>query len=201
MPGYFADNPHYTFDLSKCEEEFKASTLLSEDGQSVWDIGFRIQLTYNQGNTTRQNVMENLSDNLRYINENFHIETLGLPWPTFLDAQRAYQLPIMIAGWLEDIHDPHNWYQPYTQGTYAFRQSLPDDLKNQFNDILTRGIDELDPVKRAEIYREANQLYYSEAIGLPLVLTTSHTFEQRWVFGRIFNPIFPGTYYYSVYKQ
>ena len=63
----------------------------------------------------------------------------GLP---ILRTQRAKQLPILTGGWLEDIHDPHNWYQPYTTGTYGGRQSLPDDVKAQFKDILDRGVAE-----------------------------------------------------------
>ncbi len=33
--------------------------------------------------------------------------------------QRAKTLPIFVSGWLEDIHDPHNWYVPYIIGTYG----------------------------------------------------------------------------------
>ena len=34
--------------------------------------------------------------------------------------------------------------------------------------ILDRGVAEADPAKRAEIYKEANQLYYDLAVGIPL---------------------------------
>ncbi len=54
---------------------------------------------------------------------------IGLPWPTFLRSQRAETLPLFISGWQEDIHDPHNWYQPYLVGTYGRLQSLPQDLQ------------------------------------------------------------------------
>jgi len=54
MPGFDPNAPHYVFDLAKSEEEFKASTLTSPDGKSLWDIGFRLQMLYNQGNTVRQ---------------------------------------------------------------------------------------------------------------------------------------------------
>ena len=60
---------------------------------------------------------------------------------------------------------------------------------------------ELDPAKRADIYKEANQLYYDLAVGTPLVLATSHAFRQRWVAGEILNPIFPGYHYYEMYKN
>ena len=201
MPGYFADAPHYSMDLAKCEEEFKASTLTSADGKSLWDTGFRVQMLYNQGNVTRQTMSEILAGNIASVNSKFSIEILGIPWASYLRSQRAQQIPIMTAGWLEDIHDPHNWYQPYTLGTYAGRANLPADLKAKFSDILNRGVAETDPAKRSEIYKEANQLYYDEVVGVPVVLATGHGFRQRWVEGEILNPIFPGYHYYEMFKD
>ena len=78
----------------------------------MWDVGFRMQVAFNTGNTTRQTVAEIMAENLAKVNENFQIEIIGLPWPTFLRAQRAQTLPVFISGWLEDIHDPHNWTSP-----------------------------------------------------------------------------------------
>jgi peptide/nickel transport system substrate-binding protein len=208
MPGYFQDIPHYTTDLDKCAEEFKLADV-DKDGTpagddpegDVWTTGFRVQMAYNQGNSTRQTIAEILAGNLATVNELFGLETLGLPWASYLRAQRAQQLPIMTGAWLEDIHDPHNWYQPYTTGTYGGRQSLPDDVKAQFKDILDRGVAELDPAKRAEIYKEANQLYYDLAVGTPLIIATSHGYRQRWVQGEVLNPIYPNLYYYPISKN
>jgi peptide/nickel transport system substrate-binding protein len=207
MPGFFLDTPHYTLDLEKSAEEFKLADVdkdgiaAGEDPEGdIWTAGFRVQMAYNQGNPTRQTIAEILAGNLAAVNELFVVETLGLPWPAYLRSQRALQIPIMTGGWLEDIHDPHNWYQPYTTGTYGGRQALPDDVKAQFKEILTRGVSATDPAARAEIYKEANQLYYDLAVGTPLVLVTGHGFSQRWVQGVILNPIFPGNYYYTIYK-
>lgn len=201
MPGFFNDTPHYTTDLEKCAEEFQASTLKSEDGKSVWEVGFRVQMAYNQGNNTRQTIAEILAANLSEVNELFLVETLGLPWAAYLRAQRAKLLPLMTGGWLEDIHDPHNWYQPYTTGTYGGRQSLPQEVKDQFKVMLDAGVAEVDPAKRAEIYKGFNQLYYDLAVGTPLVLATGHGFIQRYVQGVVTNPIYPGFYYYTIYKD
>jgi peptide/nickel transport system substrate-binding protein len=208
MPGYFPDTPHYTFDAAKCEAEFKLADV-DKDGIAagddpegdVWTSGFRVQMSYNQGNATRQTISEIMAGNLASVNELFIVENLGMPWPAYLRAQRAKQLPIMTAGWQEDIHDPHNWYQPYTTGTYGGRESLPDDVKAQFKSILDRGVSETDPAKRAEIYKEANQLYYDLVVGVPLDVVTTHGFTQRWVEGIVYNPIFPGFYFYTISKK
>lgn len=129
------------------------------------------------------------------------IETVGLPWPTFLRTLRASQAPYFASGWIEDIHDPHNWYQPYMVGTYAGRQKLPADLTAQFSDILGRGVAATDPAERQKIYEEANALYFEQVPTILLATATTHSFVPRWVHGRILNPIFFGDYFYTMYKD
>src|SRR6266487_464664 len=192
MPGYDENAPHYTFDLDKAKSEFEASSLKSPDGKGIMDVGFRIQMLYNQGNTTRQTVAEILAADLSQVNDKFQVEVLGLPWPAYLAAQRAGTIPIMTGGWIEDIHDPANWYQPYTIGAYGGRQNMPDDLKNQFKPLLDQGVGGTTPDERAKPYQQINQLYYDQAPGIPLVLSTTHSFEQRWVQGVVRNPIYTG---------
>jgi peptide/nickel transport system substrate-binding protein len=208
MPGYDANAPHYTFDLAKCEEEFKLADV-DKDGIAagddpegdVWTTGFRFAATYNQGNTARQSVAEILAANLAQVNELFLVEVLGLPWPAFLQSQRDLSLPLFISGWLEDIHDPHNWYQPYIIGTYGRRQSLPEDLTAQFQDLLNQGVSETDPDARAAIYAQVNQLYYDNAPAILLATATARRYEQRWVQGFYYNPIYSGLYFYALSKQ
>ncbi len=208
MPGYDANAPVYTFDLDKSAAEFKLADL-DKDGipagddpeGDIWTTGFRLQALYNQGNTSRQVVSEILSANLATVNELFTVETVGLPWPTFLRTIRAKEAPYFVSGWVEDIHDPHNWYQPYMVGTYANRQNLPDDLDAQFREILNRGVAEVDPAKRDAIYKEANQLYFDTIPTMLLATATSHSFIARYVEGEILNPIFPGFYFYTMYKN
>jgi peptide/nickel transport system substrate-binding protein len=208
MPGYDAEAPVYTLDLDKSAEEFKLADV-DKDGVpagddpegDVWTTGFRLQALYNQGNTSRQAISEILAANLATVNELFSVETVGLPWPTFLRTLRASEAPYFTSGWQEDIHDPHNWYQPYMLGTYAARQALPADLKEQFRDILNRGVAETDPAKRDVIYKEANQLYYDTLPTLLLATATSHAFYARWVKGLVNNPVFSNEYYYPISKE
>jgi len=206
MPGYDLNSPHYTLDLEKSAEEFKLADVdkdgipAGEDPDDVWEMGFRVQMLYNTGNTTRQIMSEIMQANLAAVNEKFVIEILGLPWPAYLAAQRAHKIPIMTAGWLEDIHDAHNWYQPYTTGTYGARQNMPEDLRAQFKTFLDEGVSLVDQAARHQVYLKFNQLYYDEVPGIPLVLATAHAYEQSWVEGRILNPIFSGLYYRTMYK-
>jgi peptide/nickel transport system substrate-binding protein len=208
MAGYDADAPVYTYDPAKAEEEFKLADV-DKDGipagddpeGDIWTVGFRLQALYNQGNTSRQIISEILAANLATINELFAVETVGLPWPTFLRTLRASEAPYFTSGWAEDIHDPHNWYQPYMVGTYANRQVLPDDLLEQFRDILNRGVSETDPAARDAIYQEANALYFDQVPTVLLATATSHGFLPRYVKGVINNPLFNNFYYYPMWEE
>ena len=176
MLGYNEDGPMYEFDLDKCASELEQAW----DGK-LPEVGFRFQMAYNTGNVTRQTACNILQANLRSVNPKYQVECLGLPWPTMLRAFRAGQLPMVASGWIEDIHDPHNWAQPFTVGTYAGRQNLPDDLKAQFQELVTAGVMESDPAKREKIYFDLQKLFYDQAIQIVLSQQTGVHYEQRWV--------------------
>lgn len=215
MIGYQEDSPFYNYDVEKCKAELQASKWKKEtaaDGTvtytpdpagdiSVWDTGFRFTVAYNTGNTLRQTIGQILQGELAAVNDKFIVEVLGLPWPAYLSTQRAKKLPMFTAGWLEDIHDPHNWVQPYTTGAYGGRQNLPADVKAKYQDIMTRAVSETDPAKRAEVYKEFNAYFYEEANMIPLFVATVRRYQQRWVEGWFFNPIFSGYVFYGQSKK
>jgi peptide/nickel transport system substrate-binding protein len=210
MIGYQEDSPIYTYDTAKCTEELQASKWRADgDGfvpddagdLSLWDTGFRFTAAYNTGNTGRQTAGQILQTELAAINELFVVEVTGLPWPTFLRNQRARKLPIFFSGWQEDIHDPHNWVVPYTTGTYGGRQGLPQELKDQYGEIIDRAVGETDPDARAAIYAEFNTLWYEQAHTIALFVPTNRRYQQRWVKGWYANPIYPGRYYYVISKE
>jgi peptide/nickel transport system substrate-binding protein len=192
MLGYNEDGPMYDFDLQKCGDELA----LAFDGK-VAEVGFRFQMSYNTGNLERQTACQILQTNLASINPAYQVECLGLPWPTMLRAFRAGQLPAVTSGWIEDIHDPHNWAQPFTVGTYAGRQNLPADLKAQFQELVTAGVMESDPGKRAQIYYDLQQLFYDQAIQVVLSQATGVHYEQRWVKDWYYRVGEFGDYYYA----
>jgi peptide/nickel transport system substrate-binding protein len=208
MPGWNEDNPIYSFDLAKCEEEFKLADL-DKDGVpagedpdgDIWTVGFRLSGTYNQGNTTRQTLVEMISANINQVNELFIMESVGLPWPAFLRSVNARLAPIFFVGWHVDIHDPHNWYVPYLVTFYASRQSIPAEIQNTFIPLVNAGVLESDPEARNEIYRELNQLVYDAAPGIIGVLPTSHGHMPRYVKGIKYNQNYSGFYYYTMYEE
>ncbi len=192
MLGYNPKGEMYPFDLKKCEEELKLAW-----GGKLPTTGFRMQIAFNTGNVTRQTVAAILQTNLAKVNPKYNIEIIGLPWPTFLRLFRAGQLPVIVSGWIEDIHDPHNWAQPFTVGTYAGRQNLPADLVAQFKKFVDAGVAESDPKKREAIYFDLQKLHHDQAIQVTLAQATDVRYEQRWFKDWFYNPIMFGGYFYA----
>jgi peptide/nickel transport system substrate-binding protein len=154
-------------------------------------------MAYNTGNVARQTACNILQSSLRTINDGYQIECLGLPWPTMLRSFRAGQLPLTASGWIEDIHDPHNWVQPFTVGTYAGRQNLDPELRAQFEELVTAGVLAADPAEREQIYFELQQLFHDTAIQITLSQATGTRYEQRWVQDWYYNPILFAGYFYA----
>jgi peptide/nickel transport system substrate-binding protein len=220
MLGYDETAPIYEYDLVKCEEEFKASMwneveVTLEDGTkvkewqpdpagtvSVWDVGFRLTMGFNSGNTQRQTIAEILQAGLSTVNEKFILEATALPWPAYLSNISAKKLPIFTIGWIMDMYETHNWTVPYTSGYYGGRQNLPADIKAKYNDINTRAVMEVDPAKRDAIYKtEFNPLFYETCQGLLLFQVNGRHYEPRYSQGWFFNPIYAGDYYYALSKK
>ena len=91
--------PQYEFDLAKCEEEFKLADIDKDgipageetDGTDVWNVGFRVQMAYNQGNNTRQTSLKSSPTTSQPSTTNSALKPP--PWATYLRIQRAKQLP------------------------------------------------------------------------------------------------------------
>jgi len=197
MIGYDVNGPMYNFDMDKCAEELQAAW----DGQ-VWEKGFRLQVAYNTGNVTRQTIAQILQNNFASIDGKFRLEIIALPWPTYLAEFRNSRLPVAVSGWIEDLHDPHNWAQPFLIGTYAGRQNLPQEMWDMFNALVMEGVAETDNAKRAELYKNITQVDYDNAIAIRGAVVTTRSYWQRWMGGYYYNPIYGwDSRYYTLTKQ
>ena len=133
--GYDPNLPKYTFDLEKAEEELRLAW-----GGELWRKGFRLTITYNQGNLARKFIAEMLERTLESFNQKrqaeglrgmFVIEVQDLPWPSYLKYMDAGQLAMFFIGWLEDYAHPDNWVKPYMHSTGAFAMNQHfDTIKN-----------------------------------------------------------------------
>jgi ABC-type transport system substrate-binding protein len=166
------------------------------------EVGFRLSAVYNTGNTQRQTIAELLQAGLQEAGEQYVVETVGLPWPTFLQANTAKKLPIFIIGWISDYYDTHNWAYTFTAGYYAFKQAFPADMKAEFTEICTKGVTEVDPEKRDQIYKEEfNAKYHDAAPAILLFNMKQRHYEPKYVNGWYANPMYSNRWYYVLSKD
>lgn len=192
MLGYNPDGPMYEYDPEAC-----AAYLAEAWDGALPETGFRFQIAFNTGNTTRQTIGEILQAELGAINPLYQVETLGLPWPTLLAAQRASQVPVAVNGWQEDIHDPHNWVQPYLVGTYGARQNIPAELMDQYQELVNAGVLASDPAEREQIYFDLQQLFYETVPQVILLQRDAPWYTQKWVNGYYYRVGMFGRDYYA----
>ncbi len=196
MLGYNPDGPQYEYDLDKCAEELE----LAWDGQ-LPETGFRFGILFNTGNEARQTAAQILQANLASINELYQVDVVGVPWPTYLRSFRTGQIPVAISGWLEDIHDPHNWVVPFTFGTYGGRQQMPEELMAKYEAFALDGVSKADPAEREAVYFEMQQAFYDDALSVPLHQVAGARYEQRYVDGFVYrvglSSGYPTFYYMS----
>lgn len=203
MLGYNPKGEKYTLDLDKCAEEFKASSFRTEDGRSLWDVGFYMQITYNTGNSSRQIIAEILKRNVEQVNPNFKIEVFALPWPVFLKERTAQKLPVYTIGWGEDYHDPHNWVVPYLASYGTYGSGVPKDLQPQLDELISKAVNATDPAERQKIYQEIQKFTYDNAIHIWLAQGLTRRYFQNWVQGFYYNPSYSSDsgWYYQYAKD
>ncbi len=197
MIGYDANASYYTYNPKQCEDEFRQAEF---GGKRLWDIGFRMSLPYDKNNVAREKVAQIWQESLASVNSRFVLEPDALESNQYFENTASLKVPIFFGGWVEDVHDPHNWVYPFVLGIYGSRQGLPDDVRAQFSEIINQAVEEQDPSRRAEIYKKFNSLYYDLAPGIPLFQAIGQSYRQRWVNGWYYSPAFPGLYFYALSK-
>ncbi|MCK4474843.1 hypothetical protein KAU30_03280, partial [Candidatus Bathyarchaeota archaeon] len=68
------------------------------------------------------------------------------------------------------------------------------------DELIEQGISETDDNKRIDIYHQLGEIYYEDAPGFILVQASGRHWEQTTVHGWYYNPIYPGPYYYHIWK-
>jgi peptide/nickel transport system substrate-binding protein len=207
MMGYRDEPPMYSYDPAKCEEEFKLADLnhngkpAGEDPEDVWDMGFYMQIAYNQGNDTRRLAGEIIKAGIEGVNDKFSVQVLAMPWPVLLATRRQGKLPIYIGGWAEDFHDPHNWVQPFlsSQGAYGRVINMTDEYKKKYDDLISQGVKEQDPEKRKAIYEQIQLAAEEDAVVIWM-------YQQNWmdpfqlsIQGYYYNPAYSESRYTWIY--
>ncbi len=213
MLGYReGEAPLYSFDLAKCEEEFKLADLdkdgipAGEDDDDIWNSGFYFQMAYNTGNATRRLTSEILKAGIEAVNPKFSIGVIGMPWPVLLNSRRARVLPIYVGGWLEDYHDPHNWVHPFlhSQGGYGRVVNMPEEKAAEFDALVVQGATYTTVEERRPVYEELQLKAQEDGVNIWEYQRLGRYHLQPWIKGFYFNPAYgqpPYTWIYALSKE
>ena len=91
-------------------------------------------------------------------------------------APQVYRL-----GWCADYPDPQNWLSVYWKtGGFGERIGYSNPA---FDDLVNQADVELDPVKRAELYQQAQDLFMQDAAVAMMYNTINHYLVKPWVLG------------------
>jgi peptide/nickel transport system substrate-binding protein len=186
--GFNPDQEVFTYDLAKCEEEFK----LAWDGE-LWDTGFFLVTVYNSGNDQGRTAAEIMEANVESINDNFHISVLDVPFATMLDQTVGRRLPLFIIGWIEDYHHPHNWVHVYmhSSGAWAQFQTLPEEQLERYDAKIAECLALPFGPEAEACYFELQAMAVDDVIDIFMSQATGRNYQQLWVQGYYFNAVYP----------
>jgi peptide/nickel transport system substrate-binding protein len=180
--GYDPTLPLHNFDLAKAENAWKAAW----DGK-VWARGFYFQILYNTGNEVRQTAAEMIKVYTEGLNPKFHVDVVGVNWPSYLKASRSNLTPIYIIGWLPDYPDPHNFIYTYyhSNGVYGNRGGVlyQEWARENVDKLIEDAIASTDAAEREALYKEVQNIVIENYVGLPLYQPLGLHVERDWVVG------------------
>lgn len=198
IPGLSCYDPSvlgYSYSIDEAAAEFMQTP--------EWASGFTVTICYNTDNLARQRAAELIQAGLNAINAkygtSFVSTVVGIDWKPYLGAMISHQLSCFIIGWLADYPDPHNFAFPFyhSQGTFAEWQAYNNPTMDAW---IEAGIRESDPDARCEIYHDIQVLAVDDCPSIPLYDAIGRHFEQTWVVGYYYNIIYPGFYFYNLWK-
>jgi len=200
-------------DLDKMVEEFKLAfggTLL--DPGDAWDIGFTFTMTYNTGSVGRLRVCQSIKEDVEANHPRATINIQEVDWDTYLadmvnSPYYVAKMPLWMLGWLADYPDVYNFAGPFmfSEGDFSvFQAYYLDPSSIEMDEILAASIGPealADPDVRAGLYWEACKLYQDNMVNLPTIQGTGRHWQKTWVEGWYYNPVYPGDYFYHLWKE
>jgi len=190
----------WEYDLAKATQLMQSA----RNGE-LWEKGFNLTSLYNEGNEPRRVACEIFEANIEGMNPKFQITCRAVPWNTYISYLVTAKLPFFTIGWLADFPDPHNFAQPFVQSTGTFSGWQGDYMINEifkpyFDPLVEAGMATTDLAERQKAYYKISELAHEYAIDVWLPQAEGWRSVRDWVQDCPFNPIFPGYYFYPMYK-
>jgi peptide/nickel transport system substrate-binding protein len=161
--------------------------------------GFTCTVGWNAGNTAREYAVTLLQQAFAALSSKFVIASVGPVWGTYLTECASHQLPAFFVGWLADFPDANDFAFPFydSAGAYGEWQLYKDPAMDAA--VTAGALGTTDAVRQAA-YNTVQLLAVSDCPSFCTVQPVGRHFEQDWVTGWYYNPIYPGLYFYNLWK-
>ncbi len=189
MPGHDDNLFMYHHDPQKAKE------LLKEAGYAN---GFTVTLIYNQGNDVRAHIAQIVKEDLADVGVAVQIQELA--WPTLLDKMDRGDYSMIIVGWAPDYNDPDDYAFPFLASYQIGGDTYRTGWHNATVDkLLMEAKYEVDQNKRAELYKEVQQIAMQDPAFIYLAQWKHVAVYRSWLQGYYFNPVMMLDFYH-LYK-
>jgi len=175
-------------------EAAKAALAASSYGgpEALNALGLKLTFGDNPRNRTRSEwLVANYKENLGV---DLILDPIDPTTFTAISKDPATYPLLSRGGWCADYPDPQNWLSVYWQSDQSFAQN-PGYSNPEFDALVAQADSELDPVKRMELYGQAQDLMladYPAAFGYN---TSNRYLVKPWVSGFLTSPqdnVYPG---------
>jgi len=177
-PGFDAEETRYAFDPDAAKAALAESSYGGPDALNVLGL----KLTFGDTPRNRQR-SEWLANNYKQVlGIDLALDPIEPTTFTAITKEPATFPLLARQGWCADYPDPQNWLSVYWKSdtTFAARQGY---VNPDFDALVNQADVELDPVKRAELYAEAQRLLISDVPSAFGYNTANHYLVKPWVKG------------------
>ncbi|MFP4473902.1 MAG: ABC transporter substrate-binding protein [Candidatus Omnitrophota bacterium] len=197
---YNADVPRNTYDLKKAADLLRQAGYRDRDGDGIIEdpqgVPVSFNLYTNAGNPEREQIAAMIRQDLEHLG--MRVNFLGLEFNALISKLNAtFEWDAVILGLTGGI-EPHFgknvWHSSgQLHLWYPMQESPATEWEARIDEIFVRGVQELDPQKRKELYDEW-QVIVARRVPLIYTILGSNMFAVRDIFGNL-NPTNAGAFH------
>ena len=182
FPGYNAESP-LKFDPEAAKAALAASTFGGPDALNALGL----KLTFGDSPRNRQRSEWLVAKYKEILGVDIALDPIDATTFTAITKDPKTFPLLARQGWCADYPDPQNWLSVYWRSdtTFAQRQGY---VNTQFDDLTRQADIELDPAKRADLYKQAQDLLLADIPSAFGYNSLNHYLVQPWVKGILTTP-------------
>lgn len=196
--GYSDAIPRQEYNLTLAEAEFKLA-INPNTGNSWWDDGFNIPLSYNAGNTARKTACEMIKAALEALAPGrMTAEIVVLDWPIYKSEvffNSNSFAAMYVIGWGPDYADPDDFIVPELHSVVGSYPVYTGYANTSLDTLIEQAAVELNPTLRAQMYENITWGCYHDTPYIWLTQPNNFHIERSWMRGWQYNPMYSTNIY------